>query len=509
MINSAFALIKKKDYLNASEILKKMIKLDPKNSDAHHYLGVTYIYINKLDEAISEIQYSIVLSPNIILYQKNLGLAYCNLGVKYIPEDKKKALLYIQKGLSKNEELYEMHLKKLSLLFDMGHYDKLWNECNKIIDKNQMFPVVLYYVILLEYCTCRTNLTLLFFHKLLKFKNISLEKCLYEMPENNGAEFFIKGMIHIYLKNIEKGIDYLKKSEQIVPGAGWTFTLKNITIIKKHYAKLLYINKSKNKVTKTHFEGIVSMSHLGTDGRLGHQFQHYLGLKIYAQNNNYQVETPDWIGRYLFEGCYHDPYILGYYETIEANDPVFLASLQNKERPPAKAFNLKGGCFNPSTITQDEKKYIQKILRPLPYWREQINTFINILKQNDSNNRTIVALHIRRGDFIKDGRYVPSSKVYLDWLENFWNTFENPILYIASDDINNVIKDFTSYNPYSYKNFNLINNNLAFLIDFFILAQSNIMVKAGSSFSALAALCNEKCSCFYYVNSQNDTIESC
>ena len=508
MINSAFALINEKEYSKASELLKQMIKIDPKNSDAHHYLGVSYIYLKRLEEAISEIQYSVLLSPNLTLYQKNLGLAYCTLGIKYIPEDKKKALIYLQRGLSKNEELYEIHLKMLSLLFDMGLYDELWYECNKIIDKNQMFPVVLYYVILLEYCTCKPNLTLLFLKKILKKRNVSLEKCLYQLPENNGAEFFIKGMLHIYLKNIEKGVDYLKKSEQIVPGAGWTFTLKNINIIKKHYAQLLNINKSKNKDIKKHFKGIVSMSHLGTDGRLGHQFNHYLGLKMYAQRNNYQVETPDWLGRYIFEGCYHDPYIIGNYETIEANDPVFLSSLQNKELPPSIAFNLKGGCFNPSTITKDEKKYIQKILRPLPYWREQVKNFLNILKYKDSN-RTIVSLHIRRGDFIKDGRYVPSSKVYLDWLENFWNTLENPILYIASDDINNVVKDFISYNPYSYKNFKLIDDNLDFIVDFFVLAQSNIMVKAGSSFSNLAALCNEECSCFYYVNPKNDTIEPC
>jgi len=231
------------------------------------------------------------------------------------------------------------------------------------------------------------------------------------MPEKNGAELFVKGMVYIYLNNTEKGIDYLIKSEQEVPGAGWTFTLKNMTIFKRCYGEFLNIKKSNNETKSIDFNGVISMSNLGIEGRLGDQCFYYIGLKVYAYRNNYLVETPDWIGRYIFKESSHDPYILGRYETIESTDSSFLDSLLGKGLPPKKAFNLKGGCY-PSSITQDEKKYIQRIFRPLPYWKEQTNKIIDKLKHSDNKNRTLVALHIRRGNSKNSGRYVHSSTVY-------------------------------------------------------------------------------------------------
>jgi len=213
-------------------------------------------------------------------------------------------------------------------------------------------------------------------------------------------------------------------------------------------------------------------------------------------------------GRYIFEESSHDPYILGRYETIESTDSSFLDSLLGKGLPPKKAFNLKGGCY-PSTITQDEKKYIQRIFRPLPYWREQTNKIIDKLKYSDNKNRTLIALHIRRGDSKNSGCYVPSSNVYLNWLDSIWHTLENPILYIASDEIYIVKKDFISFHPYSFSDFNSNDEKISFIIDFFIFTQSDIMVKVGSSFSDLAALCNEKCQVFYYTNLKSHTIEPC
>ena len=45
---------------------------------------------------------------------------------------------------------------------------------------------------------------------------------------------------------------------------------------------------------------VVTMYCLGKLGRFGNQLFQYAYLKIYAQIHDLRVETPEWIGQYLF-----------------------------------------------------------------------------------------------------------------------------------------------------------------------------------------------------------------
>jgi len=63
---------------------------------------------------------------------------------------------------------------------------------------------------------------------------------------------------------------------------------------KRCYGEFLNTKKSNSETKSIDFNGVISMSNLGIEGRLGHQCFYYIGLKVYAYRNNYLVETPDW-----------------------------------------------------------------------------------------------------------------------------------------------------------------------------------------------------------------------
>ncbi|KPA13124.1 hypothetical protein MHK_006660, partial [Candidatus Magnetomorum sp. HK-1] len=250
---------------------------------------------------------------------------------------------------------------------------------------------------------------------------------------------------------------------------------------------------------KSDYQGIITMNDLGISGRLGHQIFYYLGLKQYAKKHNLYIETSDWIGRYLFEGC-DEPLISGIYDTIDSRNPMFIRSINDSD-PPQKKFNLKNGCFR---YSRDEKESVKKTLKLLPYWKKKLEPFLLHIKKN---KKTLVTLHIRRGDFLIDGYYVPSSNLYLEWLEHIWPSIDKPVLYIASDEAKAVRDDFRKFNPFIREDFGDIFYFDDFLTDFYIISKSDIAVLGQSSFSRIAAMCNEKASQFYWANPKTKKIE--
>ena len=59
---------------------KEVIKLDPNASNAFNNLGLAYLGINKLEEAITAFQTAIKLEPTVAFFHNNLGDAYYRQG---------------------------------------------------------------------------------------------------------------------------------------------------------------------------------------------------------------------------------------------------------------------------------------------------------------------------------------------------------------------------------------------------------------------------------------------
>ena len=70
-----------------------------------------------------------------------------------------------------------------------------------------------------------------------------------------------------------------------------------------------------------------------------------------------------------------------------------------------------------------------------------------------------------------------------------WGTLFNPVLFIASDEIDKVINDFDEYKPYTFKEDN-------YLCDHYILRHCDCLLISNSTFSFTAAMLNETCEVF-------------
>ncbi len=240
-------------------------------------------------------------------------------------------------------------------------------------------------------------------------------------------------------------------------------------------------------------EKFITMSSLGKNGRFGNQFFQYIFLKCLAKENNYSIEIPAWAGREIFKSDEVDisQKLPRVYELSNDINNSFLLNLN------CKIFNcdLWGWFQFHTSYYRPYRDYIQEKFIP-------VESFLNegslILQQLLQKGKTIVSIHMRRGDanFVGPYYYAPSGW-YLNWLQSIWSDLEDPVLYIASDEPDKVLHDFEEYTPYHLADFSDSKNDLSYYFDFFILQNSRMLAISNSTFSFAASMLNENCNHFF------------
>src|SRR5690606_29270207 len=122
----------------------------------------------------------------------------------------------------------------------------------------------------------------------------------------------------------------------------------------------------------------------------------------------------------------------------------------HQKNPPYVNIDLIGQYFWHTSVYKPYKSKFQALFQPTPNIKEKVERGMSKLR---SRGRTIVGLHVRRGDILpprwhNHARNFPvPTRWYTHWLESIWHQLENPILYIASDSLDMVVKDFKRYRP--------------------------------------------------------------
>ena len=227
-----------------------------------------------------------------------------------------------------------------------------------------------------------------------------------------------------------------------------------------------------------------------------HLFQ-YAALKIYAKEHNLEVEIPaTWIGRELFEDC-DDPVISDKprrQKDFASNpDCIWL----NGEL--LEGCNITGYFQYHTSIYRPYKDYFRKLFATKQSLQEKVSgTF-------DKLTGPLIGIHIRRGDYQRPPNRVAPNEWYLDWLEKNWDTFDNPCLYIASDDPEAVMPDFEKYKPFMCKP---NTEAMSMFLDHYVLQHCNVLLASNSTFSFTAAMLNKKGKEFYRPDYQKKTLVS-
>jgi len=282
-----------------------------------------------------------------------------------------------------------------------------------------------------------------------------------------------------------------------------------------------------NTNTEEFNQSVLTMSSLGQFGRFGNQVFQYAVLRICAHKTGALVECPPWIGQTLFG--YKDAPISHRLEpAIECKDdgnilfdvvPEFVPYIEKIAGLKSRRISseiLEDGITNvdlwgffqvPTHLLSPHKSYIRSLFEPVVDLKLSLEEGLGILR---SKGKTIVGVHIRRGDYLSQIRsgftLVFPESWYCEWLNKIWNDLQEPVLFLCSDDLDRILPAFEKFFPITSRDLQvelperMKDANIDFYIDFFILSNCDIVVTSNSIFSFAACLLNENAQMFVRPN---------
>ncbi len=273
-------------------------------------------------------------------------------------------------------------------------------------------------------------------------------------------------------------------------------------------------------------ESILTMSCIGKSwmGRFGNQIFQYAFLRICAKNSGAKIETAPWIGQTLFghqdppiskrlpPGIEDNPQEQTMFDVVPEFQP-YLEKLAEAKSIPVGAEALSTGITNVdlwgffqfhTRFFRPYRDYFCSLFEPIPPLKSALENSVDLLR---SRNKTLVGIHVRRGDYITNPRLgialVYPSSCYVAWLESIWNDLEDPVLILCSDDLDSILPDFEEFSPITYKDLKveipqeMQHLNLEFYVDFFMLTQCDVVCASNSTFSFAACMLNNSAQMFY------------
>ncbi|MBK3733269.1 tetratricopeptide repeat protein [Azospirillum brasilense] len=275
---------------------------------------------------------------------------------------------------------------------------------------------------------------------------------------------------------------------------GWFFTVKSLAALRATLADqgLQLVRPAAVGADGGHRPPRVTSSSLATRGRFAHTVLEYILVRLYAEKHGFVLETPDWVGGAFFE--LNDPPQSGplpplLFARRTLNDLVSGAT----ERAPIADRDI----LSPLFLFEHKRDYRQRVqswLRPRRVWDPQLAPAVERLR---AAGNTVVALHIRRGDFVTSNYPITETAWYVDWLRDWWPRLDRPVLYLASDDVPAVRHAFAEFHPLTRADVVEEWVGLDFLQDFHVLMNADVVgTSAASGFSVLAARLNTRARLF-------------
>jgi len=232
---------------------------------------------------------------------------------------------------------------------------------------------------------------------------------------------------------------------------------------------------------------VITMSTLGKNGRFANQLFQYAFLKIYAKQHNLEVRTPPWIGQCLFG--HKDPPILHKLPLVKETTNELTDAIVANAKETFKNVDFWGYFQYNTSYYAPHKDYFRSLFKPVPEIENKMSQLMNRLR---SKGKTVVGLHLRRGDYGYGYFFVTPNEWYKRWLQDMWPTLEAPVLFIASDEPEKVVGDFAEYNPVTSKDLGVDYPQAPFYPDFYILSKCDVVAISNSSFSFAACMLNEQ-----------------
>lgn len=272
------------------------------------------------------------------------------------------------------------------------------------------------------------------------------------------------------------------------PGHAGPFTRRAVLLLRRHFGDPLPTPPDKAQPHATN--GRVTMSSLGWNGRFGNQLLQYAFVRALGEMHGLTVEAPEWIGRWLFD--LSDPLPRGQLPELREEGENLAKLLLNKGDATAADRDLWGYCCYHTRFYRPHRDLVRRLFTPGERLRPRADAAMAMIA---ARGETLVALHLRRGDFGYGRFWIAPEDWYLNWLQALWPQLRRPVLYIASDDAE-IFRKFADYAPLTAADLGAPIPGAEFFDDFHVLTQADHLAISNSSFSFVAALLNARARSF-------------
>ncbi|MES2151923.1 MAG: hypothetical protein V4508_19255 [Pseudomonadota bacterium] len=216
-------------------------------------------------------------------------------------------------------------------------------------------------------------------------------------------------------------------------------------------------------------------------GRFAHQLCDYLTLRGHADRHGLALETPDWIGHYLFE--LDDPLPSGPRVPVRRRHEWLDAEVAEKGARALAGFDFYSPGVS-EVFTRERVLQARSLYKVRSIWKRLLEPIMQALR---GRGNTVVSIHLRLTDRSHGG---PSIEWYLDWLRALWPTLDRPVLYLASDDIAQVAPRFAEFEMVAPDAFPVKLSGIEWFQDFYILMHSDVVATSVGGFALIACMLN-------------------
>ena len=249
----------------------------------------------------------------------------------------------------------------------------------------------------------------------------------------------------------------------------------------------------------------ISMKKLGIHGQFGNQIIQYAFIRTYAMRCGLDYRLAKWCGQYLF-GHEDPPIDEKLPDWHESREPAQPDAIYGKPIPPVgdecAGRDVHGWFQYHTSWYAPDKPFIQSLFVPVSPARQRV---VDTMARLRERGRTVVSIHLRRGDSGRLIFFFTPVVWCLKWLHQNWERFDEPVLFLATED-SSWAKYFHHYRPvlaedlgidyvheapdhyiYPYGRNYTDPRQLDFFPDWYVLQNSDVVVASDSTFSVSAA----------------------
>jgi len=257
---------------------------------------------------------------------------------------------------------------------------------------------------------------------------------------------------------------------------------------------------------------IMTIAFLGRMGQWGNQIFQYAFARTYARKHGLAYQVPPWVGQYFF-GHVDPPVTQELPARAERYSKVpYEACFGVPQLPRGDEYaghDFRGYAQYHTSYYAPEREVIQSLYTALI--DPEAARMQPALEHLHQLGNTIISLHIRRADAGRMIYHLTPVSWYKQWLAENWQRFDKPVLFIATEDLA-LVPQFAEYRPVLVENLGItlraelypkddipakqidlnppIPRRLDYFPDWWVLANSDVIVASDSTFSFSAAWVN-------------------